>query len=195
MTDQDEGTHPIAARYGTARGLARLALGHVQYYTGQAHLRPAPVEAVRRIVFVCQGNVCRSAFAEAEARARGLNAISFGLSTTKGHAADPRAVAVAHRMGVALDAHRATPRDDYTARAGDLLLAMEVRQLARIAADPALSALPRGLLGLAARPRRPHLHDPYGLSEAYMATCLSIIRDAVFNLSRAYPNAALSAQS
>ena len=73
-------------------------------------------------------------------------------------------------------------------REGDLLLAMEVRQLDRLAADPRLAALPRSLLGLWATPRRPHLHDPYSLSDAYMRTCFELIDSAVVALDRAFPN-------
>lgn len=76
--------------------------------------------------------------------------------------------------------------------AGDLLLAMEVRQLHRLAADPRLNHLPRTLLGRWTVPVLPHLHDPYGLDDPYMATCLARIEQAVERLVSAFPRARLS---
>lgn len=179
----------LARRFGTHRGLARLLLAYGQTATGAAGIVPPQPAAVRRLVFVCQGNICRSAFAEAAARRRGLAACSFGLSTTAGAGAHPPAIEAADRFGVDLRPHRAIRCEDYAPRAGDLLLAMEVRQLHRLAADSRLAALPRSLLGLWATPRRPHLHDPYSLSEAYMRTCLEAIDTAVAALEGAFPNA------
>lgn len=61
----------INARFGTFRGLVRLALSYPQLALGQsATLRPDPAE-VHRLVFVCQGNICRSAFADVVAHKAG----------------------------------------------------------------------------------------------------------------------------
>jgi len=177
----------LDARYGTARGLARLLLSHVQYAGGRAWIRAPETAAVRRLVFVCQGNICRSAFAEVLTRRMGANAASFGLSTSSGGAAHPPAAAAAAMLGVDLADHRTTRAEDYIPHPGDLLLAMEIRQLARIAADPRLAHLPRSLLGLWAKPRRPHLHDPYKLDDRYMLTCLRVIEGAVSRLVEDFP--------
>jgi protein-tyrosine phosphatase len=181
-------SNALARRFGTRRGLVRLLLAHGQTALGAAKIVMPPPESVRRLVFVCQGNICRSAFAEAAARRRGMAVCSFGLSTTAGVGAHPPAIEAADRLGIDLRPHRATRCEDYVPREGDLLLAMEVRQLHRLAADPRLAALPRSLLGLWATPRRPHLHDPYSLDDAYMRTCLEAIATAVAALERAFPN-------
>ena len=185
------GPSPLTRRFGTARGLARLLLSYGQAALLLPRRVPDPW-SVRRLVFVCQGNICRSAYAEEASRARGLAAASFGLSTLSGKPAYPPAVAAAAVLGRDLSAHRTTRREDFEPRPGDLLLAMEVRQLGRLAADPALAGAPRDLLGLWARPPVPHLHDPYGLDPAYMATCLARIETAVEALARAFPGAAAS---
>jgi protein-tyrosine phosphatase len=179
----------ISRRFGTSRGLVRLLLAHAQIRAGAAHIVVPEPEAVRRLVFVCHGNICRSAFADAAARRRGLASCSVGLSTTSGIEAHPPAIDAADRLGIDLRPHRATASADYEPRAGDLLLGMEVRHMARLAADPRLAAVPRSLLGLWATPRRPHLHDPYSLSDAYMRTCLELVDSAVVALERAFPNA------
>jgi protein-tyrosine phosphatase len=178
----------LARRFGTSRGLVRLLLAHGQTALGAAKIVTPTPETVCRLVFVCQGNICRSAFAEAVARRRGIACCSFGLSATAGIGAHPPAIEAADLLGIDLRPHRATVWQDYMPREGDLLLAMEVRQLDRLAADPRLAALPRSLLGLWATPRRPHLHDPYSLSDAYMRTCFELIDSAVVALDRAFPN-------
>ncbi|MBT2243665.1 phosphotyrosine protein phosphatase [Sphingobium sp. BHU LFT2] len=179
----------INARFGTFRGLVRLALSYPQLALGQsATLRPDPAE-VRRLVFVCQGNICRSAFADVVAGKAGARTASFGLSTTTGRPAHDPAIAAAQALGHDLSAHKALDRTDYQPQPGDLLLAMEVRQLHRLAADPRLSHLPRQLLGTWTQPMMPHLHDPYGLDDRYMAYCLQRIEQAVTALIRTYPGA------
>jgi protein-tyrosine phosphatase len=182
----------IAARFGTFRGLVRLALSYPQMALGRsASIAPDPAQ-VRRLVFVCQGNICRSAFADVAARRAGMNVASFGLSTTTGRAAHDAAIVAAQGLGHDLSAHRALDLADYEPRDGDLLLAMEVRQLYRLAADPRTAGLPRMLLGRWTRPMMPHLHDPYDLDDRYMAHCLRRIEGAVGRLVSAFPNARLS---
>ena len=182
----------IRARFGTLRGLVRLILSYPQLALGLSASRAADPAQVRRLVFVCQGNICRSAFADVVARRAGLNTASFGLSTTTGRAAHDPAIAAAHALGHDLSQHRAIDMADYVPQEGDLLLAMEVRQLHRLAADPRLSHMPRLLLGRWTRPMLPHLHDPYGLDDRYMATCLARIEQAVARFISAFPGARLS---
>ncbi|MFT3964813.1 MAG: phosphotyrosine protein phosphatase [Sphingobium sp.] len=179
----------IAARFGTVRGLVRLLLSHAELAVGRGGVRPGDPRAVRRLVFLCHGNICRSAFADVIARRAGLSVASFGLSTDHGKPAHGPAIEAALRLGHDMSAHRATALPHYEPREGDLLLAMETRQLRRIAADPRLRHLPRSLLGLYVRPVMPHLHDPYSLSDAYMDACLARIETAVPVLRAAFPNA------
>jgi protein-tyrosine phosphatase len=185
----------IRQRFGTFRGLVRLALSYPQLALGRsASVRPDPA-SVRRIVFVCQGNICRSAFADVVARHSGLRAVSFGLSTTTGRPAHAPAILAARTLGFDLAAHQALDLKDYRPEPGDLLLAMEVRQLHRLAADRRLKDFPRMLLGRWARPIWPHLHDPYGLDDRYMLSCLHRIAGTVPALVTAFPGAALSSSS
>ncbi|MDO7835777.1 phosphotyrosine protein phosphatase [Sphingobium sp. HBC34] len=182
----------IRSRFGTLRGLVRLALSYPQLALGRSASVAGDPAQVRRLVFVCQGNICRSAFADVVARGAGAQSASFGLSTTTGRAAHGPAIAAARALGHDLSAHRAIDLKDYRPQPGDLLLAMEVRQLHRLAADPRLNGLPRMLLGRWTRPMLPHLHDPYGLDDRYMARCLARIERAVGALVSAFPGARLS---
>ncbi len=182
--------HWIDARFGTARGLVRLTLAYGEAALGLASIRAPDAAEVRRLVFVCHGNICRSAFADAAAAEAGLATASFGLSAAHGTSAHPPVVALAGEMGIDLNRHRATAREAYQPQPGDLLLAMETRQLRRIAADARLAHLPRTLLGLYTRPVTPHLHDPYRLSDPYTRLCLRRIASAIPVLSSRFPKAA-----
>lgn len=143
--------------------------------------------AARRVVFVCHGNICRSAYAEAVARQVGMRAASIGLSTTSGLPAHPPVIAAAQKMGVDLSKHRTTAIDDFMIEPGDLLLAMEVRQVGVLGRHPRMNAMPADLLGRFAGV--PHLHDPYQLNQPYLRVCLSRIDRAVRALALAAPNA------
>ena len=170
----------------------RLGLSYGEVALGAAGIsQPDPAE-VRRLVFVCHGNICRSAFADVVGRRAGLQVASFGLSTDAGKHAHPPAVATAASLGFDLSGHRTTRIEDFEAEPGDLLLAMEARQLRRLASNPSLVDLPRVLLGSYASPPVPHLHDPYELDPAYMQTCLRRIESAVTRLAVAFPGARTS---
>ena len=184
----------IDDRYGTFRGLVRLALTRAELAVGDGGVVLPDPTAIRRLVFVCHGNICRSAFADVLARKQGLNTASFGLSTANDKPAHPPVSQAAAAMGHDLGAHRSLRVQDYVPVDGDLLLAMETRHLRKLAADPALAALPRTLLGLYTRPATPHLHDPYELGDAYTRVCLERIATAIPVLAAAFPGA-LSASS
>jgi protein-tyrosine phosphatase len=178
----------IDTQFGTARGAVRLALAHGQVVLGAGRIDPESLAKTRRLVFVCLGNICRSAFADAVARSAGASAVSAGLSTHAGGLAHPPVIAEAARMGYDLSAHRTTPIADYAPLPGDLLLVMEVRQLAALDRDPRLADVPKMLLGSWARPWL-HLHDPYMLGDAYLAKCLQRIERATKALVAATPGA------
>ena len=132
---------------------------------------------VLRLVFVCVGNVCRSRYAEARARALGMEARSFGLSADGRSPADVAAVLAARRRGLELVPRASRRAQDVRPTAGDLLVAMEPQQ-----ARALRQAHPRAqvtLLGLWCRSPRPVLADPYGLSDAYFDTCFGAIDEGV----------------
>lgn len=183
----------INSRYGTWRGLVRALLAHVELATGRLKrfelTRP---ESVRRVVFVCHGNICRSAFAHHEALRYGLNVASLGLSTSTGGRSPAQAAASAARAGVDLRHHRATSWPDFQVHSGDLFLVMEVRQAHEIQRrlnnrrDVQVC-----LLGMWCAPIMPHLHDPYTLGSSYFDTCFDRVKQAVHNLDSNLVNAHL----
>ena len=185
-------SNPLSRNFGTARGLVRLGLSYVEAVPlWSAAIKPEP-EEVLRLVFVCHGNICRSAFAEGVARDLGLNAASFGLSTSTGKPAHEPARAAAIALGHPIEDHLTTMVQHFVPQPGDYLLGMEHRHLRRLAARDGLAKVPRGLLGSYASPPMPHLHDPYHLDPAFMQVCLRRVESAVQGLARTYPGVRLS---
>ena len=163
----------VRGRFGTYRGLVRAALS-----VAQLRALPAPNLAdIQRLVFVCHGNICRSAFAERLAHELGIATASFGLSTSPDRPAHLPVVAAAQERGIGLSSHRSTPIDAFAPLPGDLYLVMEVRQIARLRRDSRFATAKVDLLGRYGG--LPHLHDPYMLSEAFTRTSLRDIDRSV----------------
>lgn len=182
----------IDRQFGTTRGLLRLLLAYAELATGRLHaFRLRNPAQVRRVVYVCLGNICRSAYGEKIARRYGLNAASLGLSTSTGAASPTEAIDAARRQGVDLDAHRALAWGDFTVCPGDLFLVMEVRQAHELRRRLGnRSDVQVCLLGMWCAPVIPHLHDPFSLSPGYFDTCFARVRQATLRLNRALSDSA-----
>jgi protein-tyrosine phosphatase len=173
----------MAVNYGTGRGWVRHVLAVLGDLAGRYEMwAPALPKQRRRMVFVCLGNINRSAFGAEVARNLGMEAVSIGLSTTTGAPATPMAQVQALRQQTDLSMHRATDLRDYRPEPGDLLLVMEVRHARQLQAR-GIAPESIALLGHWSRPRRLHLHDPHTLSSDYFATCFTLIESAVRNLA------------
>ena len=173
----------IADNYGCRRGLVR----HIAYTT-RGYLKPgrtavSNLAGVQRLVFICKGNICRSAMAEAVARSAGFATRSYGFDTHLGKPAHEGMTKAAAALGHDLSTHRTTPLSQYAQSAGDLVLVFEPAHLHRVALVAAVGAR-TGLLGHWARPVRPYIHDPYGGTEPYFARVAMLIDDAVTRLVR-----------
>ncbi len=168
--------------HGTFRGWVRHSLALLQWLFGGLDDCVNPdLSKVERLVFVCLGNINRSAFAEAVARREGAATASLGLSTAPGLPAFSKAMETATGFAIDLRAHRTANLAEHQHREGDLMLAMEVRHVMRLRAAgvPAASI---ALLGAWSRPKRLHIHDPHTLSDDYFKACFTVIESATRNL-------------
>lgn len=163
-------------RYGGPRGcvLHFSALG--QYYLGAwRQYRAIDWARVRRLVFVCMGNVCRSPYAAGRARQFGLESLSFGLDVRKSVPADAVAQVVAGQRSVDLSRHCSQPLQPSDLCDTDLVVLMEpghLRPLKGFAPDLRCQTT---LLGLWCPLPHPHVFDPLGRSAEYFAECYSLI--------------------
>lgn len=173
------------AEHGCKRGYLRHVRAVAEEQVGM--LRPfARVEwdRVERLVFVCRGNICRSAFASAKARALDVPSDSFGLEATSGTAADPVASRTARRLGVSLDEHRARRAAEVALGPGDLVVAFEPRHARTLAVAAQAGGAQVTLLGQhLGTAGRPHIEDPYGLGDEYFGRCFELISRGVERIS------------
>src|SRR5688500_13430181 len=116
---------PLRRLYRTARsGHARL-LHPWRRRRARARLAAA---MPTRIVFVCTGNICRSPYAEAAARARRASErLDIGSAGLIGpdRPSPPDAIEAARARGLSLDLHRSRLLDRDTAGRADLLVVMD----------------------------------------------------------------------
>jgi len=125
-------------------GYARLALIRRWLLRARGGAQPLPprLSPAPRLLFVCHGNILRSAVAEALTTRlvgegllpAGSRAASAGTHAIAGRAADPRGQVVARELGVSLEAHRSQPLSEGLVGEADLVLAMDLINEAEIAA-------------------------------------------------------------
>lgn len=174
----------LLSQYGSRRGIVYTYWHRIKNLLGiYDNYKKIDWGEIDRLVFVCKGNVCRSAYAEAVARSLGINAISCGISTILDAPAYADAVEIAGKRGVDLKQHKTTPIMYVVLRKKDLLVAMEPWQ-----AESLNRNLKRShyitLLGLWLLPLRPHIHDPYGFSASYFDNCFEYIEKSVYEITK-----------
>jgi len=174
----------FAERYGSRKGFVLTWWYRLSYLMG-GYRKYSQVDwrSVRRLVFVCKGNVCRSAFAESVARADGVAAVSCGIEAGIDKLAYEGAISAAAVRGFDLGQHRTTPLSDLQICPGDLLVAMEPWQVAYLLNlhDQITGCT---LLGLWGKRPNPHIQDPYGSVPEYFAKCFNELEDAVHEIDR-----------
>lgn len=161
--------------------------GHCASALGlRGRLKPRPVQPIRSVLFVCRGNICRSAYAEKKfhllLRDLGLsevNVSSAGLETTPDKPADPVAIEVARSLGIDLSTHR-TRRVDKALVAADLILAMEGWQIRVLRKRFAVRAYLLGAFGEGGIT----IFDPYALPPMRYSECFSQIDEALIGVLR-----------
>lgn len=171
----------INDKFGSKKGLlnygwheAKRMVGFYSTTKIERHTRP------KRIVFVCVGNICRSPLAEALARSKGCNAISFGLDTRGNDFADPRAVQFAIKNNLDLSAHRTRRFEDYKELSGDLIVGMEPKHLKLI--EKRGDVVNMTLLGLYGTKPSAYIHDPYNTNGCFFSQCERTVLEATVAL-------------
>jgi len=170
------------------------------FRAGKANSNSAPPESVRSILFVCYGNLMRSPMAEAILKSllgeRGIDDVaveSAGVHAVPGREAHSFARAVSSEFGISLDAHRAQPTTPALIARADLILAMDLQNIAELQtlypeAGPKIFLLSAYANGAG---RNQAIPDPYQGNIETTRRCFSILQLCLQNLASeiisAYP--------
>jgi len=166
----------IKHRYGGKQGLVKhFGYKCWSHMGGFRDYRCIDWRRVKRVIFVCRGNICRSPYCEVKARQWGIAALSIGLQAKPGRAAQADAIRNAGLREINLQSHRAKAPHQVQMLDSDLLVAMEPWHADALSRLDSLSGAQITLLGLWGTSRRPYIQDPYGRSDAYFQRCFDVI--------------------
>jgi len=149
------------------------------------------VPAIRNLLFVCTGNICRSPMAEGllrkllqERRLLDVQVRSAGFIAVPENPASNLAVLVAKEHGVDLSGHRAQPLTSLLIREADLILVMEPEHRWELLRHHREVASKVFLLRHFARSGDHHraIADPYGPDIQAYRLCFEEIRECVESL-------------
>ena len=172
----------IKNRFGSRRGLINTFLYTLKCKLGGYRAyQNIQLEQIKRLVFICSGNICRSPLAEYAAKKNGANTVSFGLHCRGGDAADSRAINYGSKVNIDLSSHITQNIQLYKPQAGDLLIAMEPKQAQELEVLFG-NSVPITLVGLWLSKKQPYIHDPYSASPIFFEFCEAQVVSAVESL-------------
>ncbi len=174
----------IEVNYGIKRTIAARVVAN---FTKRYHLKKArniDFKRVRRVVFICSGNICRSPFAEiiALTECEKLQVISMGLNAPNGDIVDSVAKNVAKEFGYDMGALYSSKFDSGKLNSSDLLVVMEVSHLKELKVPMQAIGCQGTLLGAWDEPPMPSIYDPYGRNHARFRVIFSHIQSSVLGL-------------
>lgn len=180
-------TYHLAHSYGGKGAFLRHALYRFLHYLGRFNrYRRVDWSRVRRLVFVCSGNICRSPYAEGRARALGYCAVSVGLNAKSESPANEQAIANALARGIDLRLHKSRLFTEITVGPTDLVVCMEPQHMAEIRRQGIADAAQITLFGVWSKDPRPFIQDPYGRSDAYFQVCFDVIDRSLAGMAKSW---------
>jgi protein-tyrosine phosphatase len=144
---------------------------------------------VKRLVYVCMGNINRSAYGEAKAKSLGMTSSSCGINADETKGASDEAIRNGDSRNIDLRAHHCKSIYNFGLQSGDLILAVEPAHLKAIEeilhAGNTQNPVPTQLtlLGLWATYPNPFLQDPICRSDTYFQACFDKIDQATCRIN------------
>lgn len=140
---------------------------------------------VKRIAFVCLGNICRSPFAAAVARERltSVEIRSSGFYEREGRTTPQRIQRIAAEFGADLSSHRSSRLTRSLLQECDLILVMDEENMAQMETEFPEAAAKTTFLGLFASPHLMRIEDPYNGDSAKTARICEQLVSAVDGLA------------
>jgi protein-tyrosine phosphatase len=158
----------------------------VQY---QLLTKNLPTGRIGHVIFVCKGNICRSAFAEYYLRQQfpdgTLRIESCGIDVDQGLFSPPEAVKVASEYRLGLESHQSKGLACVDIHNADLIVPMEYRQYLQLKAlYPSETSKIRLVRDFAPWPERLNcnINDPYGAGEREFRRCFWRLKRALDGL-------------
>lgn len=143
----------------------------------------------KSIIFICKGNICRSAFAEYYMRAKAskidIKIDSFGLDVDQGKFSPPQAVETALKLGIDLSENVSKKLSQADIEKADLIIPMEYSQYKRtVAMFPEKKESIQLLREYAPFPASLfcNIDDPFGWGKREFITSFTLIQKAIDNL-------------
>lgn len=164
-----------------------------QRHRARRRARENRLDQTRSILFLCYGNINRSALAHAYAARyaqANVKLMSAGFHAEAGRPADPVMVETAAQQDVDLSAWQSHSLDDATVDSAEIILAMELQHIDRLVSRYPEAEHKTFLLGAASAtsPGEVEIIDPYGLSpDTYKAVCQQVIRSVDTWFGHAHP--------
>jgi protein-tyrosine-phosphatase/peptidoglycan/xylan/chitin deacetylase (PgdA/CDA1 family) len=170
---------------GQVREAVATLIGRIRLAAGEYRsLRRIDFARVRRLVFACKGNICRSPYAEAQARRLGIAAISVGTEAIVGAPADANAIRLSAERGLSLAAHRSRPLRSLELKDSDLVVAMEPEHVSMLRQYCDVAGAQLTLLGIWGTPAILSIPDPYGRPDACFLKAFGLIEGSMGALYR-----------
>jgi protein-tyrosine-phosphatase len=141
---------------------------------------------VRRVIFFCQGNINRSAIAQAYfQRNSEIECLSFGLKTQDQYPPSVDALRWAKKNKLDLANHSSTKVEDFKFLPGDLLISFEPEQIIELQniSIPLPDKIQYTLAGLWGKTGYPYIQDPVARPEKYFDRCFKMIKSAAESLA------------
>ena len=143
------------------------------------------LKSAQHILFVCKGNICRSAFAEEYAKSILNNSFeisSCGYWTDDGKMSDQTAQKVAQSFGVDLSMHRTRMISEELMNKSDIIFTFDYESITSLCRKYPFIRHKLFLLGLLTK-NNLIIRDPFGKDESDFREVFKMIREGVDNLA------------
>jgi protein-tyrosine-phosphatase len=191
FTDPMPGFQDIYNIWGSLVAFAKKRIIYMRELRRMKKIKKDPktlfekVDQIKKILFVCTGNVIRSPFAARyleQALDRNRESIfidSAGLDTVSGRNAHPNMIKKAKEIGLNVKSHRAVLISDAMVRKADIILVMEIKHLVMMNQRYPDSMEKTFLLGCFSEDNLMEVPDPDLEKDVIFETCFTQIMNSV----------------